>query len=252
MLTILQNYICTNKYRLDLVKLYFPGWKKQFSKYKFVVNYNHTINYEVIRDLYRENIPNYELVNNLEKDWGKTTLELVNKIDTKYTLVLIEDFEVVNSDLNYLTNVLTEIEESSCNYVLMHKLKKYTSPQCINRYEEKNFIYTCEWNLYPAACLSIVGIFETNLLKKILIHYLNQERTVKNSQITNIHGIHTPNNFEDVYSNWNENRMKLILPSYLNQFNIKIKAAIPKNDIIFHNEGVQQIKQREIFLDRDN
>jgi hypothetical protein len=245
-MTILQNYICTSDYRFNLVKSYFPTWKKQFSKYKFIVNYNSTINYEKIQNLYKENIQDYELVNNLEKDWGKTTLKLVNNIDTKYTLILIEDFEVINSDLNYLTKVLEEVNDSCCNYVLMHKLKKYTSSHLIKNYEEKNEIYTCEWDKYPASCLSVVGIFDTDLLKKILIHYVIQNRTL------NVHGIHTPNNFEDFYSNWNNNYMKIGLPFYLNQFNIKIKAAIPKKDIIFHNEGVQQIKQREVFLDRDN
>jgi len=252
MISILQNYICTNDQRLNLIKSYFPGWKKQFASYKFFVNYNHTLNYDVIKNLYKEYIPNYELCNDLEKDWGKTTLRLVEKIDTKYILVLIEDFEIVNVELDYFDNAVKEMNDSSCNYALMHKLKKYLTESFKKNYEEKKFIYTCEWNKYPAACMSIVGIFETQLLKKILNHYISQDRMRGFSQSSSIHGIHTPNNFEDFYSTWNNNYIKVGLPYYLKQFNTELKVAIPKREVILHNEGEQSIKQREVFADRIN
>lgn len=246
MITILQNYICTDENRLKLLKDYFPGWQKQFSEYKFIVNYNHTINFDVIKNLYNQYIPNYELFNNLEKDWAKTTLELVSKIDTKYTMILIEDFKVVSDDLSYFNNMLKECLESECNFILMHKIKKYTNQQVVSTYEEKKYSYMCDWEKYPGACMSIVAIFDTDVLKLILQQFLKQDRT------KTAHKIHTPNSFEDFYSKWNDDFMKNDLVVYLNDFNIKLKAAIPKKEVVLHDEGLLSVKQRDILDGRLN
>lgn len=246
MISIVQNYICTNQKRLEFVQSSFPSWQKQFSNYKFYVNYNHTENFNIIKNLYEKYIPDYEIYNDLEKDWGKTTLSLINRVNTKYTLFLIEDFVAVNDDISYFEKVLKEASENNCNYILMHKIKKYTHSSLLKIYEERKNIYICDWDKYPASCLSIVAVFETNVIKTILNHYIKQNRDRKT------HGIHTPNNFEDFYSNWNNNFMKNELPMFMFDNGIYMKASIPKHEILMETEGAKVTKQREILPGRIN
>ena len=77
MVSIIQNFICTVEERKNVVLDNLPKLGKVFKDTPFYVNFNDTVNLDVIHKSYKKHIKNLSFYNNLEKDWALITLSLV-------------------------------------------------------------------------------------------------------------------------------------------------------------------------------
>ena len=64
MITVIQNYICTVNERKEALLNNLPQLGKVFKDVDFYVNFNDTVNLEVIHNSYKENIPKLNFYNN--------------------------------------------------------------------------------------------------------------------------------------------------------------------------------------------
>ena len=92
MISIVQNFICTQPERLKIIEREISKMGSIFRDYPFYVNYNTSINVNEVESLYKDNIHKLNFSNDLTQDWGQVTLNLVNKVETKYLIILCEDF----------------------------------------------------------------------------------------------------------------------------------------------------------------
>jgi len=68
MISIVQNFICTKKDRLNLLQEIIPKLSNIFKEYPFYVNYNTKINFELVYSLYKTHIKKLNFFNTLNKD----------------------------------------------------------------------------------------------------------------------------------------------------------------------------------------
>lgn len=67
MITVLQNFICTCDKRKDVLLNNLPKLGETFKDVPFIVNFNDTVNLDIIYDSYKDNIKKLNFYNNLEK-----------------------------------------------------------------------------------------------------------------------------------------------------------------------------------------
>ena len=79
MITVVQNFICTKRKRLELLKSELPNMSKVFKDYEFFVNYGSIENVFEVGQVYEDNIKKLSFENNLEENWGEVTLGMVNQ-----------------------------------------------------------------------------------------------------------------------------------------------------------------------------
>ena len=91
MVSIIQNFICTDKTRLEVVLDNLPTLGEALKDFEFYVNFNDTVNLEVIHESYKKNIKKLNFYNNLEKQWVETILAMLEEIKTPYVMNLCED-----------------------------------------------------------------------------------------------------------------------------------------------------------------
>lgn len=173
MISIVQNFICTDENRLNILLNNLPDLGKVFSKYKFYTNFNDTVNLDVIRNSYNKNIPNLEFYNNLEKDWALITLAMVEQVTTPYLLYLCED-QVVHATQDDIDNLLNEINSLNIDFVNLTKIGKY-SKKDIPGYTEAKYGYTYLGKDSPTGRLSSDCIVRTAFWKERLIEFINNK-----------------------------------------------------------------------------
>ena len=83
MISIVQNFICTQPARLKLIEREIGKMSEVFRDYPFFINYNTAENYDEVKSLYENNIKNLTFTNDLTRDWSKVTLDLVNLVETE-------------------------------------------------------------------------------------------------------------------------------------------------------------------------
>ena len=93
MISVVQNFICTQKERLKVIEREVPKMSKIFKDYDFYINYATIENVFEVGRIYEDNVKKLTFENNLKENWGEVTLEIVEKVKTPYTLILCEDFE---------------------------------------------------------------------------------------------------------------------------------------------------------------
>ena len=71
--------------------------------FSYLPNYYNITNFLEVKKLFEDNIKNLYFTNDLTKDWGKTTLELVKKCKTSYVFYLLEDLKKYWTRNNLLT-----------------------------------------------------------------------------------------------------------------------------------------------------
>ena len=82
MLSIIQNFICTDKKRLEVLLDNVPRLGSSLKDFEFFVNFNDTVNFDIIKDVYSANISKLNFYNNLEKKWAEVTLAMLEEIKT--------------------------------------------------------------------------------------------------------------------------------------------------------------------------
>lgn len=217
MITVIQNFICTKSERLSVLKTDLPGIAAYFKDYEFIVNYNSNVNYTEVKELYEANISKLKFSHNLEKDWGKTTLELVEQATTDYVFIMPEDFMCMHKSSEYFRDTFNEAIQHDVDYFLMHRIAVYTDKKYISRYKSNELTYECNWSTYPGQCLSSVAIFKKAYIINVLKHYISGNRK-------NHFSIATPNNFEVFYRRGQKG------------WDVPKVCMIPKQVIVQHNE----------------
>ncbi len=195
MITVIQNYICTVEERKNVVLNNLPKLGKVFEDIPFYVNFNDTINLDVIHNSYKKNIQNLNFYNNLEKDWALVTLSMVEEVKTPYLLYLCED-QVVHSSNNGLNNILNEIKKLDIDFVNLTKIKKYSKPT-FNGYNEQDFGYSYLGKDSPTGRLSSDCIVKTEFWKDRLIEFIENKNNCPH-RIPYPHN-NIPNYFEGYY-----------------------------------------------------
>jgi hypothetical protein len=195
MITIVQNFICNINERLNIVKQNTPELGKSFCNYEFIVNFNDTVNFDVIKDVYTENIPKLQLYNNLEKDWALLTRSLLEQVTTPYVLYLCED-QVINATSIDIENILKEIKQLDITFVNMTKIKKYSKPSFYG-YNEEKYGYSYMGAMSPTGRLSSDCIVKVDFWKERLEEFIQNKH--KCPHIIPFPYEHLPNYFEGYY-----------------------------------------------------
>jgi len=173
MITVVQNYICTCDKRRDVLLNNLPKLGEVFKDIPFVVNFNDTINLEIIYDSYKKNIKKLDFYNNLEKNWALVTLSLLEKVKTPYLLYLCED-QVLHSTYNELNNILNEIQELDIDFTNLTKINKY-SKSTFPGYTEHNYGYSYKGQHSPTGRLSSDCIVRTDFWRDRLIEFIQNK-----------------------------------------------------------------------------
>jgi len=173
MISIIQNFICTDDKRLDVLLDNMPKLGEVFENYDFYVNFNDTTNFEVVRDVYRKYIKKLNLYNNLDKQWTQVTLAMLEEVNTPYILNLCED-QVVHFDSTDLENVLGEISRLDIDYVNLTKIQKY-SKNTFNGYTEQEYGYSYLGKNSPTGRLSIDCMVKTDFWKERVIEFIENK-----------------------------------------------------------------------------
>ena len=139
MISIVQNFICTQPSRLEVIERNALKLGKVFSKNDFFVNYNSEINFESVKSHYLDNIPKMNLYNDLTKDWAIVTLALMKEIKTPYTMYICEDMEV-NCSVDVMDKCLNEFYENDYDYCFLSKISNYTQQKYVDGYTPYNLI----------------------------------------------------------------------------------------------------------------
>ena len=117
MISIVQNFICTKKSRLDVIKRNTKKLGNVFPNTSFYINYNSdNENYKVIKESYKKNIENISFYNDLTKDWALVTLALVKEVKTPYVMYICEDMEV-NCSNDYMESTMNEFTAENLDYM---------------------------------------------------------------------------------------------------------------------------------------
>ena len=125
MITVVQNFICTQEERLDVIRREVPKMSEVFKDYDFFINYASIENVFDVGNVYEDNVKKLIFENNLKTNWGEVTLAMVKKVKTPYTLILCEDFEyrITYDEWN---EIMDEVVERDVSYMPIGRLWKYT------------------------------------------------------------------------------------------------------------------------------
>ena len=107
MVSVIQNFICTDEKRLEVMLNNLPALGEAFEDYEFYVNFNDTVNLDIVQKSYKKYIKKLNFYNNLERQWAEVTLAMLEEVDTEYIINLCED-QVVHFNSTDLKNVLNE------------------------------------------------------------------------------------------------------------------------------------------------
>jgi hypothetical protein len=223
MITILLNFVCTHQARLDTLETMFDGWVRVLADYKFIINYDTNVNYEVVKNLYERNIKKCSFSNDTKTPWVDKTIEMVKSVDTPYIYYLFEDVsfdEIVTKE--YFQEMFNEFQESGAKHLMLGKTDKYSNPTqwLKTNCEIHKTIRTFNSNV-PYNCLfPVAGIWDTQLFLDVLYHVKNKVKS--SNAIKQIDGI-------EVFSKDYKDK--------------KIKQACPLKKVTSHIQLVTQAKR---------
>ena len=195
MITVVQNYICTCNKRLDVLLNNLPKLGEVFRDIPFLVNFNDSINLDIIHNSYKKNIKKLNFYNNLEKDWALVTLSLLEEVQTPYLLYLCED-QILHSTYEELNNILDEIKRLDIDFTNLTKINKYSS-NTFPGYIEHNYGYSYKGKNSPTGRLSSDCIVRTEFWKDRLIEFTQNKNNCPH-KIPYPHN-NLPNYFEGYY-----------------------------------------------------
>ena len=200
-LTILQNFICTQELRLEMIRSEISKMSKIFEGCKFVVNYNSKQNLEQVERLYRENIPSQNLVftNDIEPNFANTTIRQIENIETDYTLFMCEDFVYLEGQ-SYWEKMFREFVQKDLDFCMMAKIEKYAQPEWHENYEVGETLYTYHSSNSPTnrGVVSIDAIYKTeNLLE--MMNTLKPVKEIKMRDGAVSRYINMPNFYEEYF-----------------------------------------------------
>ena len=115
-ISILQNFICTKKERLELIRKNLPVFAKLINPYPVIVNYDTDIFAEEVYSLYEEHIENLHFRQNLNQEWGTVIQESLSYTNSPYIMYLCEDI-IFNPELTVenFHKLFDEYKQNNCN-----------------------------------------------------------------------------------------------------------------------------------------
>ena len=195
MISIIQNFICTQDVRLKLCIENIPKLAEVFEEFDFFINFNDTINLEIIQNLFIKNVKKLNFYNNLEKQWAEVTLAMLKKVKTPYVIYQTED-QIVQFNRNDLHNILDEIKRLDIDFVNLCKIKKY-SKNTFSGYTEHKYGYSYAGKDSPTRRLSVDCLVKTDFWKERLIEFIRNKYNCPH-RIPFPHE-NLPNHFEGYY-----------------------------------------------------
>ena len=155
LITVMQNFICTVPERLELVRKNTPKVSKVWGDCQFIVNYNHTENFEEIYSIYKDNFPHLKFYHNLEPDWGLVTRALLNEVKTPYVLYINEDQELYLTKKDWDNLIQETLIDNDVDYIIMNHLEKYNTETFVKGYfpnpqDQASQIVIKNWGQYPS------------------------------------------------------------------------------------------------------
>jgi len=220
MISIVQNFICTQEERLLVIQREVPKMSMVFKDYDFFINYGTLDNYFQVSDVYNDNVQKLNFFNNMTENWGKVTLELVERVKTPYTLVLCEDFEyrITNNDWN---EIMDEVIEKDISYMPIGRLWKYTKEEYHSEYEDGNRLWYYSATKSPGSSLSVDALYKTDLLIEKLTELQNF--------LPRRFPLNLPHHYEDIFHEENNMGVRVLGDDVL--------CAIPKDVILMHEQN---------------
>jgi hypothetical protein len=164
MVSVIQNFICTDKKRLEVMLDNLPVLGKAFQDYQFYVNFNDTVNLDIVQKSYKKYIKKLNFYNNLERQWAEVTLAMLEEVDTEYIINLCED-QVVHFNSTDLKNVLNEVKELGIDYVNLTKINKYSKNTFLG-YTERKYGYSYIGSDSPTGRLSTDCLVKVDFWKE--------------------------------------------------------------------------------------
>ena len=217
MISIIQNFICTQPQRLKLLKQEVPNMGNIFKNSEFYINYNSSVNLNEVYQTYNNNISKLNFYNNLEPNWGLITLSLLEQVSTPYILILCEDFEY-NMDYNKWENILSEVINNDISYMPIGRLWKYTKKNYWDGYEEGNLLWKYSALKSPGSSLSVDALYKTDLFKEKLKELLKYP--------SRRFPLNLPHHYEDIFHE----------PNGVTLWGENIMCAVPKEAILIHTQ----------------
>jgi hypothetical protein len=220
MITVIQNFICTQKERLKVIEREVPKMSKVFKDYDFHINYGTVENVFEVGRIYEDNVKKLTFENNLKENWGEVTLEIVEKVKTPYTLILCEDFEY-RVTYNGWKEMMDEFVERDVSYMPIGRLWKYTEEKYHDGYESGKDLWFYPATKSPGSSLSVDAIYKTDLLKEKLIELQNYD--------SHEFPVSLPHHFENIFHEGYSNGVR--------KWGKDVLCAIPKEIILMHEQN---------------
>ena len=173
MVSVIQNFICTDEKRLQVMLDNLPALGEAFKDFEFHVNLNDTVNLEIIQKEYEKNIKKLNFYNNLEKQWAEVTLSMLEEVKTPYMINLCED-QVVHFNATDLKNVLNEVKEMDIDYVNLTKMHKY-SKNTFPGYTECEYGYSYVGSDSPTGRLSTDCMAKIDFWKERFVEFIQNK-----------------------------------------------------------------------------
>ena len=220
MITVIQNFICTQKERLKVIEREVPKMSKIFKDYDFYINYATIENVFEVGRIYEDNVKKLTFENNLKENWGEVTLEIVEKVKTPYTLILCEDFEY-RVTYNGWKEMMDEFVERDVSYMPIGRLWKYTEEKYHDGYESGKDLWFYPATKSPGSSLSVDAIYKTDLLREKLIELQNHP--------SKRFPLNLPHHYEDIFHEGYNNGVR--------KWGKDVLCAIPKEVILMHEQN---------------
>ncbi len=217
MITVVQNFICTQKKRFELLESQIPNMAKVFKDYEFFINYGTVHNVFEVGRLYEDNIKKLTFENNLKENWGEVTLAMVDRVKTPYTMILCEDFEYRITYKGW-KEMMDEFVKRDVSYMPIGRLWKYTEEKFHDGYESGKNLWFYPATQSPGSSLSVDAIYKTEMFKERL------EELQKYGP--NRFPLNLPHHYEDVFHEDNNKGVK--------QWGDDVLCAVPKEVILMH------------------
>jgi len=172
MITVILNFKCSHKSRLDVLHEIFPRWVDVLGDYKFIINYDSTKYYEPIKKLYESNIKNCVFTNDMESQWVDKTIKMVESVTTPYIFYLFEDsaFDEICTK-TYFEEMLNEFHSANAKHMFIGgKTDKYSDPKrwANTPCEIHKTIRTFSSNVPYNCCYPLAAVWDKDLFLEVL------------------------------------------------------------------------------------
>ncbi len=219
MITVVQNFICTQESRLQVIEREVPKMAKVFKDYDFLINYGTIDNVFEVGNIYQDNVKKLVFENNLKHIWGEVTLAMLKKVKTPYTLILCEDFEyrVTYGEWN---EIMSEVVKRDVSYMPIGRLWKYTTEQYHSGYDEGNKLWLYPATKSPGSSFSVDALYKT----EVLIDNLEELQNHPPRKFP----LNIPHHYEDIFHEENNKGVRSMGEDFL--------CAVPKDIILMHEQ----------------